>query len=281
MSNENRTAERGGPQGSAGLERVESFVATGPVNARINSTSGGVAVRTGEGLIVEVTLVASSSKNEHFLKSAHVSFDVATNQLDIHTHPRDMGWNSLGSKKRKGSWFDFGGSDLDVVVRIPRASSVTIKTMSGHTTVEGPTKEIGVSSMSGDVDVSESCDALDVRTASGDVRTGVVRDLLKCKSASGNVQCGAAAKKTEISSASGDVELYANQAGKVTVKVVSGDVRLRVAAGLLVDVNASTVSGDMSSNIDLDGAGAPRDNEVPLELHVTTVSGDVRIDKAS
>jgi hypothetical protein len=37
----------------------------------------------------------------------------------------------------------------------------------------------------------------------------------------------------------------------------------------------------MSSNIDLDGAGAPRDNEVPLELHVTTVSGDVRIDKAS
>jgi DUF4097 and DUF4098 domain-containing protein YvlB len=279
MSNDRQTAEQSSPKGPGGLERVESFVATGPVSARITSQSGDVTVHTGEGRSVEVTMVASSSKSEHFLNSAHVSFDVATNQLEIHTQPRDAGWNSLSSKKLKRSWFDFARSDLDVVVKVPRASSVTITTMSGDTIVEGPTSEISVSSMSGDIEVSESCENLDVRTASGDVRTGVVRDVLKCKSASGDVACGAAAKRTEITSASGDVELFANQAGKVTVRVVSGDIRVRVAAGLFVDVNASTVSGDMSSNIDFDGTDAPQEAEEPLLLHVTTVSGDVRIDK--
>jgi DUF4097 and DUF4098 domain-containing protein YvlB len=94
------------------------------------------------------------------------------------------------------------------------------------------------------------------------------------------VRCESSAQKSDISSASGDVRVTAEQTGELSIKVVSGDVLVRVARGLAVDINGNTVSGDMGTNIDLDGAGNG-DGGDELSIKVSTVSGDVRIDKAS
>ncbi len=284
MTNANNDIKQSGEGGSRrkanDCERYEVFSPSGPVRAKISSKSGDITVKTIEGNTLEVTLTASSAKFDYLLEDADVRFDATSNQLDIRTQPRDrIGVSRDKSGKRK-SWFDFGGSDVDVLVVLPRGSSLEIKTVSGDASLEGPYGDVSVSSVSGDVNESEPCDSLDVKTASGDVQTGAVRSELKCRSASGDVECLSAAAKTDIASASGDVNITVAQPGNVSVKVVSGDVHVAVARGLAIDVNATTVSGNMSSNIDLDATGDAASDAEEVTLKINTVSGDIRIEKA-
>jgi hypothetical protein len=263
-------------------ERNESFSPTGPVRARITTKSGDVRVRTGEGDELKVTLRVGSAKHEENLEIAEVRFDTASNELEIRSQPDGFSLSMRGVRGgAKRSWGDFGGSDPDVFVELPRGSSLEVKTISGDVATEGSLDDVKVSSISGDVSAPGSSNNLDVKTASGDVKAGSVRDTLRCRSASGDVVCKGAATKTEITSASGDVELSADRPGEIVVKAVSGDVRVRVARGLAVDVNGNTVSGDLGTNIDLDATGDASSDEEVISIKVHTVSGDIRIDKAS
>lgn len=286
MTNEpNATSKTNGGgstwQRGSGHERTETFSPTGPLGVKIATKSGDVGVRAVEGNQLEVTLRASSSKFDHLLDLAVVQFDATNNQLEIESQPGIFSGSLRGVRGSARSWFDFGGSDLDVFVVLPRDSSVKVKTISGDTSLEGALGDVEVASASGDVSALDSCQSLEVKTASGDVTTGNVLDMLKCHSASGDVRCRSAATKTDIASASGDVDLSVERPGDVVVKAVSGDVHVTVARGLVVDVNGNTVSGDLGTNIDLDAAGDAASGDDVLFIKVNTVSGDIRIDKAS
>lgn len=278
MSKKNSVPEESESRRATGgaLERRESFVAAGPVRASVTSKSGDVKVHTRTGSNLEVTLRASNANSVHLLDLAEIHFDDSTNTLEVDTRSGD----GPGQKIGRGSWFNFGGSDLDVDLIVPVDSTVEVKTVSGNSTFDGALDDVRVSSVSGDVHVNCDVNAVDVKTASGDVDARHVRDALKCRTASGDVSCESAAQATDISSASGDVRVVAVRPGDLTVKAVSGDVLVCVARGLAVDINGNTVSGDMGTNIDLDGSGDSGGGD-ELAIKVTTVSGDVRIDKAS
>jgi hypothetical protein len=256
-------------------EREESFTSTAPVNARISTRRGDIAVSVGEGNEIKVTLRTSSSKFNYLLDAADVTFNTQSNELDIRTQTQD----SLGKGKMKRAWMDLGASDLDVFVVLPAGSSIELKTVSGDMALQGNFDEIDASSVSGDVEAFGSYSNLDVRTASGDVSVGDVANLLKCRTASGDVACLSAGALTEINSASGDVNITATQPGKINAKVVSGDVLVSVARGLAVDINGNTVSGNLESNIDLNGEGDGSGEDETVLIKATTVSGDIRIDK--
>jgi hypothetical protein len=263
-------------------ERRESFSPSGPVHAKVSTRSGDVTVRTGEGHRLEVTLSADSAKEEELLALAKIHFDATSNKLEIRTQPGEH-FDSRRSFRAGGKrrWLDFGHSDLNVLVVLPQLSSLEVATVSGDTAVHGTLDHVSVASVSGDVNVPDLSTTLEVHTASGDVLAGRVLESLKCRSASGDVDCLGAAAKSEIMSASGDVVVSADRPGDLVVRVVSGDVKVRVARGLAVDVNGRTISGDMGSNIDLDASSDVTSDEESLYIKVNTVSGDIRIDKAS
>jgi DUF4097 and DUF4098 domain-containing protein YvlB len=259
-------------------EREESFTSSAPVIAKIDTKSGDIAVSVGEGSEVKVTLRASSSRFEYLLEDANIRFNAESNELDIRTLPKDgVGRGKDGKKKR--AWLDFGSSDLDVFVVLPQGSSLGIKTVSGDVALEGTFDEIKLSTVSGDVEAFGRYDQLDAHTASGDVNVGDVASLLKCHTASGDVACLGAATITDIHSASGDVNVSVTKPGKVTVKVVSGDILVSVTRGLVVDIDGNTVSGDLGTNIDLDGEGDGSSEDETVSIKASTVSGDIRIDK--
>ncbi len=269
-------------RGRSEFERTESYSPSGPIRAKIFTRSGDVVVHSVPGNRLEITLSTSSAKFAHLLDEATIIFDEKRNEVEIHSQNGDRGARPLGPTLRmKRSWFDFGGADLDVHVVLPSDSALDVATVSGDTAINGPMGNVSVSSASGDVLARDSCDALEVRTASGDVRTGRVRDSFSCRSASGDVACLGSAAKTEIMSASGDVIVTAEQPGRLVVKAVSGDVHVQVARGLVVDINGNTVSGDMGTDIDLSGSGDARDDEELIYIKISTVSGDIRIEKAS
>jgi DUF4097 and DUF4098 domain-containing protein YvlB len=258
-------------------ERDESFTSSAPVSAKIDTKSGDIAVSVGEGSDITVILRASTSRYEYLLEGAEVTFNADSNELDIRTLPKNsLGRSKEGKKKR--TWFDFGGYDLDVFVVLPEGSSLDIKSVSGDVALEGTFDEIKLLTISGDVEAYGNYDHLDVHSASGDVSVGHVAGFLKCVTASGDIACLGAGAITEVHSASGDVNVAVTQPGTVTAKVVSGDILVSVVRGLAVDIDGTTVSGDLGTNIDLDGEGEGSSDDDTVSIKASTVSGDIRID---
>jgi hypothetical protein len=265
-----------------GNERRAEYSPTGPVKVLIDTHSGDITVRATETSGVLVTLRASSANYVHALDSVEMEFDAHGNTLTIRTQPHGLSISSKGIRRGSRAWLDFGSSDVDVVVEVPRGSALNISTVSGDTNLSGVLGPVTVKSISGDVVTHDTSETLAVETASGDVRSAHVLTTLMCKSASGDVTCQGVAARTEIHSASGDILLSADQPGNIVVRNVSGDVVVRVARGLSVDISGDTVSGTMGTDIDLDGGGEnASDDEDTLVIKVSTVSGDIRIDKAS
>ena len=82
-----------------------------------------------------------------------------------------------------------------------------------------------------------------------------------------------------------EVALLRSLARKLAKELKERLTRVRAAVtvtrGLAVDVNGNTVSGDMGTDIDLSGSGDSRDDEELIYIKISTVSGDIRIEKAS
>jgi DUF4097 and DUF4098 domain-containing protein YvlB len=109
-----------------------------------------------------------------------------------------------------------------------------------------------------------------------------VRESLTCHSASGNVRCAGAGTSTKIRTASGSVRLGVEVPSDISVRTVSGNVAVTVAKGLEVDVDASSISGRLTSTMPLDGAsGTSTSSKDSVLINAKTVSGDVKVSSAS
>jgi hypothetical protein len=81
---------------------------------------------------------------------------------------------------------------------------------------------------------------------------------------------------------SGDQNFEAVLKGRIELKAISGDVTVGIRSGARVFVDANTVSGSTSSELDLGDAPAqePAADSPLVEVFAKTVSGDVRIERA-
>jgi DUF4097 and DUF4098 domain-containing protein YvlB len=130
----------------------------------------------------------------------------------------------------------------DLVIRVPSAKSVTVRTTSADIAVENVTGTVVGQSTSGDVQVTGSPSSVEGRSTSGDVRITVGRSgTVRATSTSGDVVVrGEVRESVNVESVSGDVDV-AGATPEVRAKTVSGDLTLRGVTGR---VSASTVSGD-------------------------------------
>jgi DUF4097 and DUF4098 domain-containing protein YvlB len=96
---------------------------------------------------------------------------------------------------------------------------------------------------------------------------------------SGDVRLDDAGGPVTVQTVSGDQRLGAVVEGAVTLKSVSGDMHVGIRAGSSLWIDARSVSGDTSSELEL--GDAPPANGGPLvELRATAMSGDIRIVRA-
>jgi hypothetical protein len=80
---------------------------------------------------------------------------------------------------------------------------------------------------------------------------------------------------------SGDVRLESVRVGSVSVQSVSGDVEVGVEAGTNLDVDAGSVSGDLTSEVPLGSEPGAGGDGPSLVVRGKTVSGDFRVFRAS
>jgi DUF4097 and DUF4098 domain-containing protein YvlB len=257
------------------------FEATGAATARVTTSSGDVTIGASGSNVIEVTLSVKESSYERMLEDAVIEFDREKNTLVVRTRTHEN-FNAIRGFRaaiRRNHWFEFG-SDPDVHIALPEGSSVEVTTASGDTEIIGVLAKAIVTSASGSVSVADEVGVLEMKTASGDVTTASVRESLVCHSASGNVRCDGAGTSTKIRTASGSVRLAVEVPSDISVRTVSGNVAVTVARGLEVDVDATSISGRLSSTMPLDGTLGDSTNDT-VSISAKTVSGDVKVSSAS
>lgn len=187
---------------------------------------------------------------------------------------------SIGLRVRCPHGADVGlmTSSADVEAR-GELGSVTVKSASGDVALEGVRGRCEISTASGDTVAGDVEGPMNVKTASGDIQITRVAGTLTATLVSGDLAVGRSRGELVVNSVSGDVHVDAASRG-VKITSVSGDVRLGVVDGLRLWIDASSVSGTMSSELDVHDERPAADGEV-VEIRARTVSGDLTIARAA
>jgi hypothetical protein len=250
--------------------------------------AGRMEVRAGDATLVELRLEPENAAARELLDGGGVTIEMRRrgegHELLVEVPGRRGGWLGRGPQfdlrvdcphgtrvtARSGS-ADFEGQG--------RLGSLEVKTGSGDVeadVVDGP---VTIHAASGDIEVETAVGPVEVTTASGDVELGTVERSLKANLVSGDLNVRDAGESVRANSVSGDQRLEAVGRGKIELHSVSGDIEVGVRRGTDVWMDVRSISGDMVSN--LQPTDGPVDDEGSLvELHVKSVSGDVRIDHA-
>jgi hypothetical protein len=178
--------------------------------------------------------------------------------------------------------FNFGSGGLHVKAKVPHSSLASITTASADTKLRGRYATLNSKSASGDLVVTGEIEGdVNVKTVSGDVRLGNIGGDLSGTTVSGDVMAGSIGGSAELKSVSGDVRFDSVREGTVTVQSVSGDIDVGVAPGTNLDVDAGSVSGDLTSEVPLGSEpGGVSDGPI-LVVRGKTISGDFRVFRAA
>ncbi|HEV3328734.1 MAG TPA: DUF4097 family beta strand repeat-containing protein, partial [Acidimicrobiales bacterium] len=190
-----------------------------------------------------------------------------------------------------------GGGDIrlrgpvgDVDVTMPSADlsaetitgSLSFKSASGDLDIAAVHGTVKVRSASGDVSIEEAGDDVSIALVSGDVTIGTARKHVDVTSVSGDVSITDAYEGATAKSTSGDTTVRRAWKGTVRAATVSGDVAVGIPSGRGVSVDARSMSGNLSSEIDLssDRSDGGEGGDV-IRVTAHSVSGDVEILRAA
>jgi len=252
------------------------FPATEPIDLAVKLTSGNVAItaQPTEMITVDVRSSRSSGYGEDYPDELDVEY--SNGRLEISEPPHGL--------------LRHGGS-LDISITVPaesRASVNTVsadllctgelgssdlKTVSGRISAETITSDVHITTSSGRVRVLDAARSVNVKSASGAIELGRVGGDVNVDSASGRVQIGVAAAAATIRTATGRVKIDSLARGQAEVSTVSGDIDVAIASGIGVYLDLSSLSGQVSSELEPSDAA----DQVDLHLRCRSLSGSLRV----
>jgi putative adhesin len=244
------------------------FNPVGPVELEISIPSGDIEVETGDG----DECVVWVEGNEKLVEQTLV--ELQGNRLLVELR----GKKAFGITIEIGG-FSLGSEKLRVRARVPHGSAATLVTASADSQVDGRLGELELRTASGDLLVRGEIERnATLKSVSGDIRIDRVGGDVRGTSVSGDIRIDDVRGKLVLKSVSGDMRIGAVHGHEATLQSVSGDIQLGVTSGRNVDVDANTVSGDLSSDVALAGdAGDFHNGEPTLVVRGKTVSGDFRL----
>jgi DUF4097 and DUF4098 domain-containing protein YvlB len=266
--------------------RSETYTTPGPVRLDLELPAGRIEIETVEGNETHVELEATGELEENARIESFKRGQRDEVVVDV--------------RMRHGFWISFERTDVRLRVTCPPGAELDIRTKSADVEARGEYSSVDVKTASGDVYVQEASGDVSVKSASGDVRVETVGGRLEMNSASGDLNVDSVVGEANVQLVSGD--LYIREAGdsvrantvsgdqrletvsrgRMELRAISGDIGVGIRRGSRLYVDANTLSGSTSSDVEL--ADAPRqegDGDTPLvELFAKTVSGDVRIERS-
>jgi DUF4097 and DUF4098 domain-containing protein YvlB len=267
---------------------MQVFETPGSVSLQIQLPSGRVGVTTADEPRTTVEVIDRRGSD-------------AADKIEVSAEPRGDGHLIRIEHRDRIRWgpiqISWGG-DIEVRVTCPPGSNLEFASGSADLRVDGDLGDVSAKTASGNLKLGDVARKCQVKTASGDVEIGsigaggqigtVSGDLtlasfegeLRARSVSGAVRMRSVRGPLQLSTTSGDVVIEALHGGEFRMQTVSGDVRIGVARGTRVWIDATSVSGDLSSELGLEDEEPAAEAEgaaAVVPLQVKTVSGDVQI----
>jgi DUF4097 and DUF4098 domain-containing protein YvlB len=239
--------------------RTETFETPEPPSLHINLPCGSFNIYTSD---TDQTRVELSGPNED---DARIEF--RRNEIVV-----EIEWKKL-----------FGRAnfvrDHRLEIYAPNGSQIDAQTASGDVEGRGTFGGVSIDSASGDIRLERVDGRFEANTASGDVQVESVGDAARVNSASGVVDLGEVESDAKIRTASGGIQIRSAVEGKIDIQSASGDIQIGIRRGSSVYIDASSMSGDMSS--DLDVSDQPPQSDGPtMDFRARTMSGDITLRRA-
>ena len=271
------------------FEKTEALAANGRLY--LNNISGWIEVATWKNAQVKIEALKTSkagSLAKAKENAAEVSIEV-TKEGDL------VRVETKYPKRRGGFW---GGDSINVSVDykvwVPEQATVEVHSVSGDVKVAAIGGKATVGCVSGNVDLLGAAGA-DIDLTSGEMTLENINGDVFIKAVSGNIEATRVKGSIEAEAVSGDIELRdVSDASSVSVKSVSGtivydgkikmggrydikahsgDVRMTIPADSSFDFEASTFSGDIDSDFEIQVVGKIS----PREIHGTVGKGGATI----
>jgi DUF4097 and DUF4098 domain-containing protein YvlB len=261
--------------------RRESFETPGPLRLSVRVPSGRIDFEAVEGSETVVELEGSPEIEEDArieIRQRREGHEVTVVVEDRGLFKRFRGEVRARVSAPPGADVEVSTASADVEGR-GDFGALEVNTASGDVGFDQVGGEAQVNSASGDVKISRVQGALTVNTASGDLEVGYVGGNGKVRSASGDVSIDEADASLKIQTASGDLKAGSVREGDVILQTASGDIEVGVKRGSKLWIDARSMSGDTSS--DLEVSDTPSEGEGPLvEVSATAMSGDITVRRA-
>ena len=249
------------------------FHTPGPIELDVSVPAGDVDVETIDG---EESLVFVEG-DDRLVEQTAVEFDGRVLSVAF------RGKTPFGIVISIGD-FSFGnGNKLRIRAQVPHASRARLSTASADMKLRGRLESLEIQTASGDLALSGEVERdATLKTVSGDVRIDRVGGDLKLTTVSGDAVVRSIGGSVEAKTVSGDVRFESVREGRATLQSVSGDIELGVEAGTNLDVDAGSVSGDLSSEVPLGSDATSAGGDGPmLVVRGKSVSGDFRVFRSS
>jgi hypothetical protein len=244
--------------------REERFTTPEPVRLECFVTSGSVTITTEDG---DESTVALDGPQQ-LLDSMRVEL---------------VGDRLIVSEQRNSILERLTRSDqsVELTAAVPHGSSVVVKTASSDAVLDGTFEDVDMQSASADLSVSgEVTGDLSMKSASGGLRLPRVGGNLDVRGVSGDVRAESVDRSVTVTTVSGDVRVEAMREGHAAVRSVSGDIVIGVEPGSAVDLDATSASGRLMSEVPL--SDSPEHGDGPtVVIRAITASGDVRVVRAA
>ena len=254
--------------------RSETFETPGRVGLLVRVPAGTIEVETTEGTTTEVAV--DGPHEEDFRIELHERRGRAEVVVEAPRHVSGRE-HQVSVRAPHGADLELKSGSGDVVAR-GRYGDVVVATGSGDVVVERAAT-LAAKSGSGNLETRRVEGNASATTGSGDVEVDRLGGEGTFRTGSGEVTIGEAESDLTIMTGSGDQKVGSAAAGRLRLRAASGDVHVGIRRGSRVFVDARSASGDMDSELELEGEAPPGDGPM-VEVDATTASGDVRIVRA-
>lgn len=267
----------------------KTFPLDGPIKLQLRIAHGAVTVETEDELTTASVRIAAADKHAAALLEQTV-VDMRGSTLVVHA-PRQGGIFDLPIF---GNWR--AGRGLDVRIVIPSGTPVKISTYTAPIRIPGRVGDADLAFGAAEAAVrhvdgalrlrygSGTAKAVEVsgpvvlRSGSGDAQFGEIGGDLTAGCGSGNLQVRVARGTVRSRCGSGDARLGAVH-GDVDVISGSGGLEIGLPAGLSVQLDAQSGSGQVRSELPIEDA--PRSRDGAIRVRARTGSGDIRLFRAA
>jgi len=250
-----------GPEQTERFSRKAKLGRDGRIS--IANISGDIVVTAGSGDEVSVEAVKRTHGDRSELANVQVVVEERAGRVEIRAEHE----GSFSPRNRRGD-----GVSVDFTVTVPPSSALDVHSVSGALKVSGVRGTVRAESVSGNVTTTDTPKLEQAKSVSGDVSlTGAASDGdLSAGSVSGSITAkGLKARGLDLSSVSGDVVLSEVICERLSVKSVSGTVEYSGSIARSGRYEVNTHSGSVRMTLA---------NPTGFELNATSFSGSIRSD---